>query len=350
MLNSTSPIGFTAPLEAGRKNRRREEHHQGDRVSRGHQPPEIYGSRRGRRKWAQNRQTGQEAAVGVTSGMGGLPAGVAAANARLGITDLRVLADRKMEEMGLATEISREAQAQVMSIQAPARAGDDPSIRDLTRLNWCSIDNGEGEHVSSKDLDQLTASEDLGKGRTRVWVAIADVDALMPKDSLADRQAQHNTTTVYTADKIYPMIHPHLSEDLTSMNPNETRLAMVTEMIIGPDGEVESFDNYRASVRSKVKLNYEKTGAWLEEKGERPRALDGLDEVAQGIQQQSDAAQRIKEARRRAGSLSLESQEAKAKMQDGKVSDLKLHQKNEATELIENLMVASNGCASKKLK
>ncbi len=343
---------FTAPVDAGRKNRKNRQN-QGPQD--GYRPNEYQEQRGPRGPQQQQRSNrGRERAQSESSryseigaaGVGGTQAAISVMAASGKTYDLKVLADKAMTEKGLTPTYSSEAAAFIKAIQQPAF---NPEVKDLRHLNWCSVDNGYGEVVTSKDLDQLSASEDLPNGFTRVYVAIADVDALMPKNSPPDKQAQKNTTTVYTADKIYPMIDPHFSENLTSMNPGVDRQAMVTEMIISPEGEVTKYDIYPAMVNSKVALNYDSIGKWLEDRGERPKALDGRDEVAAALQSQSRAAQALKEVRRRNGSLQLESQEAKANMEEGAVKDLSKPEKNLATELIENLMVASNGCASKFL-
>ena len=59
-------------------------------------------------------------------------------------------------------------------------------VRDLRSLLWSSIDND-----TSRDLDQLEVAEQLPDGTTNVMVAIADVDAFVPKDSPIDRYAAH---------------------------------------------------------------------------------------------------------------------------------------------------------------
>lgn len=352
MQITQATLTYTAPVDAGRKNRRRGGNHGSqDRFQPG-QTGESRGPRGPRQPQQSNRgndrsrvESGRVAEVGASS-IGGLQGGIAAAQRGQGITDLKVLADRAMSEKGMDPSYDVRAAEYVQNLtQLPF----DPSIKDLRSLNWCSIDNGHGEEVTSKDLDQLSASRKEGVN-TRVWVAIADVDSLMPKNSPPDLQAQKNTTTVYTDDKIYPMIDRHMSENLTSLNPGEDRCAMVTEMLINPDGEVLNYDIYPATVHSKVKLNYDSIGAWLENRGDAPRALDGMDEMKQAIRDQDQVAQALKAVRKRNGSLELESQEARAKMEDGSAVGMEKHDKNHATELIENLMVASNGCASKFLK
>ena len=76
------------------------------------------------------------------------------------------------------------------------------------------------------------------------------MDSLVKNGSAIDEHARHNTTSVYTAAKIFPMLPEKLSTDLTSLNLNEDRLAIVVEMVIGADGSLQDSDIYRARVRN----------------------------------------------------------------------------------------------------
>ena len=104
--------------------------------------------------------------------------------------DLERIADRAMRERGFEPDFPREVTAEVARFQA---AASDPAVRDLRQLPWCSIDNDD-----SMDLDQLSVAERPTNGLTRIWVAIADVDALVHKGSAIDRRAAQNTTSVRT--------------------------------------------------------------------------------------------------------------------------------------------------------
>lgn len=115
------------------------------------------------------------------------------------------------------------------------------AIRDRTNLLWVSIDN-----YDSRDLDQLTVAEAMPGDKVKILVAIADVDSIVKKGSAVDDNARHNTTSVYTAATIFPMLPEKLSTDLTSLNFNADRLSMVIEMVIGPDGSLQGSDVYRA--------------------------------------------------------------------------------------------------------
>ncbi|MFZ3149321.1 MAG: RNB domain-containing ribonuclease, partial [Methanothrix sp.] len=166
-------------------------------------------------------------------------------------TTLQNIARRAMLMRGLLPEFSPQAVSELARIQAPAKVSLAAQARDLRDLLWASIDNDDSE-----DLDQLTFAEELPEGKTRIRVAVADVDALVKKDSAIDLDAQHNTTSVYAAGQIFPMLPVKLSTNLTSLNLSEDRLAVVVEMTIGPDGSLLDSDVYRAAVRNHAKLAY----------------------------------------------------------------------------------------------
>ena len=98
---------------------------------------------------------------------------------------LRSIAHRAMLARGLLPEFSPEARAQLDGIHEPATRAQE-STRDLRNLIWCSIDNDD-----SRDLDQLTVAEAMPDGATKILVAVADVDAVVKKQSALDDHARH---------------------------------------------------------------------------------------------------------------------------------------------------------------
>ena len=129
---------------------------------------------------------------------------------------LAAIARRAMIERGLEPDFPPAAQREASAMGRPADATGD--VRDLRDRLWVSIDNDD-----SRDLDQLTVAEPLAAGRVRILVAVADVDALVRRDSAIDGHASHNTTSVYTPAAIFPMLPEALSTGLTSLNENEDR-------------------------------------------------------------------------------------------------------------------------------
>ncbi|MGH7302085.1 MAG: RNB domain-containing ribonuclease, partial [Candidatus Rokuibacteriota bacterium] len=189
--------------------------------------------------------------------------------------ELRVIARRVMTERGLRPDFSPAALAEADAIRT---AGSDtgPSVRDLSGLLWASIDNDD-----SRDLDQLTVAEPVAAGAVKILVAVADVDATVKKSSAIDEHARANTTSVYTAAQVFPMLPEKLSTDLTSLGEGQRRLAVVVEMVIGADGAVRESAVHRAVVLNRAKLAYNGVAAWLDGTAPPPpklAAVRGLDE------------------------------------------------------------------------
>src|SRR3954463_16718321 len=122
---------------------------------------------------------------------------------------LQELARQAMRDRGFDPEPPPAAIDQLDHLQPSTQ----PARRDLRARLWCSIDNDD-----SRDLDQLSVAEPLEGGLVKILVAIADVSALVPPGSAIDDHAAVNTTSVYTAARIFPMLPERLSTDLTSLN------------------------------------------------------------------------------------------------------------------------------------
>jgi VacB/RNase II family 3'-5' exoribonuclease len=250
---------------------------------------------------------------------------------------LQNIAHKAMLERGLLPEFSAEVRAELVEIQKAAPALDG-KVRDLRSLLWASIDNDD-----SRDLDQLTVAEPVPGGNVKILVAVADVDARVKNGSAIDRHARHNTTSVYTAAKIFPMLPEQLSTGLTSLNPAEDRPAIVIEMAIDAEGTLMNADIYRARVTNHAKLAYNSVAAWLDGKGPAPDALAAVKGLEENLRLQDQAAQRMKNYRHVHGALSLETIESKPVFDGDEIRGLEIEEKNRAKEIIENFMVAANG-------
>jgi exoribonuclease-2 len=249
---------------------------------------------------------------------------------------LRDIARRAMVARGLEPDFSPAAREEARSLDSQAGQGD-RAIRDLRTLLWCSIDNDD-----SRDLDQLTAVAGDG-GAPRVLVAIADVDAGVPKGSALDDHARTNTTSVYTAAQVFPMLPERLSTDLTSLNPEAERLAVVVDMRIGADGVVGGGEIYRARVVNRAKLAYNAVAAWLDGAGPMPSALAALNGLDAALRRQDAITQAMKALRHRHGALTLRTLETRAVFEGDVLADLRPEEENRAKALIEDFMIAANG-------
>ncbi|MFC5520559.1 RNB domain-containing ribonuclease [Polaromonas jejuensis] len=258
-------------------------------------------------------------------------------------SDLVRIATGAMTERGLEPEFSDRVRQQLAAITGPGHEAG-PEIQDLTGLLWCSIDNDD-----SLDLDQLTVCEPLADGAVRMLVAIADVDVLVKKGSPIDDHAHMNTTSVYTSARIFPMLPERLSTDLTSLNAGEDRLALVTGMVFNADGALASSSVSRALVRNKAKLTYDAVAAWLEGEGELPAAAAAVPGMAAQLRTQDALAQQLRVRRHTEGALEFETFQPRAVFEGDKVVDIRQQAHNRARQLIEELMIATNGCNARFL-
>jgi VacB/RNase II family 3'-5' exoribonuclease len=248
-----------------------------------------------------------------------------------------------MQARGLLPEFSAEALRQTQTITQAAMPGTG-EVRDQRELLWCSIDNDD-----SRDLDQLSVAQPLSGGPVRILVAIADVDALIKRDSPIDQHARSNTTSVYTAAQIFPMLPEKLSTDLSSLGENQERLAIVVDMTVDTAGALSDSSIYRALVLNRAKLAYDSVAAWLTGAAAPPPRVAAVPGMDQQLRLQDQIAQLLRRVRHAHGALGLESIEARPVFDGELLADLKPDRNNRAKELIEDFMIAANGVTARYL-
>ena len=255
---------------------------------------------------------------------------------------LQQIARQAMRGRDLRTDLSGPAKTQLDAIrQAPALPAD---VKDMRSLPWASIDNDD-----SRDLDQLTVAQADSNGRVRIHVAVADVDGLVGKDSPLDHDAKWNTTSVYTAAQIFPMLPDRLSTDLTSLADQADRNAIVMEMSVDAGGTVVDSSIYRAVVRNQAKLAYPSVAAWLTGQAAAPAAVSRAPGLDENLRLQDQTAQALRTARQNHGALDFETLETRPVFEKDDLRDLKTQPSNRATQLIEDLMIAANGVTARFL-
>jgi len=246
----------------------------------------------------------------------------------------------------------------------------EPGVEDLRALGWSSIDND-----TSRDLDQIEVADRVAHG-VHLRVAIGDVAAAVAKGSPIDKHAQDQTQTIYTAVKNFPMLPFDLSTDLTSLNEDADRTAVMMSFTVGPDGEMLDEKVSRALVRNRAQLAYSRVGPWLENaaagaqvgdtfdlRSDSARAANATSEamhadaapltagwLAEQLKLQDEAAQALHKARVENGALEFHRAEADPVVADGKVIDVQEATHNRAMDLIEDLMVAANGVMARTLR
>jgi len=260
--------------------------------------------------------------------------------------DLQAIAKEVMQQHGFQPDFPPQVPQQLADLKAhPPQIASTGDIRDLRNLLWSSIDND-----TSRDLDQIEVAESDANGNVKVMVGIADVDSFVPKQTPIDLHAARETTTVYAGVRNFPMLPEELSTGKTSLLENQDCLSVVVEFTVDSTGIVSSPSVYRAVVRNKAQLQYNSLGAWLEGKAPAPPKVAASSDLQAQLKLQDDVAQKLKSQRFQHGALSLQTDELQPLLLNDQVIDVVNAQKNHATELIEDFMVAANGVVARLLE
>src|SRR5438270_9323446 len=256
--------------------------------------------------------------------------------------DLQAAAKQLMLQNGFEPEFPPAVAQQLAAIKSKPPQAAPANVQDLRNLLWSSIDND-----TSRDLDQIEYAEKLPDGTTRVLVGIADVDSFVPKGSPIDLHAGKETCTVYTGVRNFPMLPEELSTGTTSLLEVDGKLSMVTEFVVNSSGEVSKHQIYPALVVNKAQLAYNSVGAWLEGHGAAPPKVAASPELQAQLKLQDEVAQALKLQRHQHGALDIESSEVRPVMTGQTITDIARQEKNRATELIEDFMIAANGVVAR---
>ena len=221
---------------------------------------------------------------------------------------------------------------------------------DLTDVALVTIDGED-----ARDFDDAVYCEPavIGKssGRAkapngwRLVVAIADVSHYVKPGEAIDDDAYERATSVYFPRRVIPMLPEKLSNGLCSLNPNESRLAMVCDMLITSAGEVHAYQFFPAVICSHARFTYTEVAAILANtrgpeaarRKERVGDLLNLHEVYRAL---------LKERAKR-GAVDFETTETQIVCdENGRIEKIVPRTRNEAHKLIEEAMLAANVCAA----
>jgi VacB/RNase II family 3'-5' exoribonuclease len=260
--------------------------------------------------------------------------------------DIQAIAKQVMLARGFDPDFPPQVPQQLAELKAhPPQVAPGADIRDLRNLLWSSIDND-----TSRDLDQIEVAERLSNGDVRVLIGIAEVDAFVPKHSPIDEHAAQETTSVYTGVRIFPMLPEELSTGTTSLLEGADKLSVVTEFTADASGSVIASNVYRAIVRNKAQLAYNAVGGWLAGTSPAPAKVAASTDLQAQLKLQDEVAQALRNKRYQNGALSLETSEVHPVILNQQVVDVAKQERNPATDLIEDFMIAANGVVARLLE
>jgi len=211
---------------------------------------------------------------------------------------------------------------------------------DLRDLPLLTIDGED-----ARDFDDAVHAEKLKSGSWRLWVAIADVSSYVQPKTPLDKDAQERATSVYFPSQVIPMLPEALSNGLCSLNPNVDRLCLVCEMVVNPEGKLESHKFHQAVMNSKARLTYNKVAAILVD-GDKALRKDYA-AVLPGLETMYDLFKAMLKAREDRGAIDFEMTETQFIFDDNrKLKIIEPRERNDAHRLIEEFMVAANVSAA----
>jgi VacB/RNase II family 3'-5' exoribonuclease len=258
--------------------------------------------------------------------------------------DLAAAAFTEMVRQGFHPDFPNGTEEQVEGIRAAGAEAPNGEVRDLRGLIWSSIDND-----TSRDLDQIEYAERVAGG-IRVLVGVADVSRSVEKGSPIDRHAADQTKTVYTGVRNFPMLPNELSTDMTSLNQDVDRAAMVIEFVVDVRGCLREQSIYRAVVHNRAQLAYSKVGPWLEGSTDPCLKMAASAELQAQLRLQDEAVRVLRAQRVSQGALEFSRIEADPVFIDGQVTSIRVAAHNRATNLIEDFMIGANETMAELLR
>ena len=239
----------------------------------------------------------------------------------------------------LPVEFSERVMNQVENVAKPVSAGDVQGRLDLRELQMVTIDGED-----AKDLDDAV-SLDFDGEIYHLGVHIADVSNYVQENSALDREAKKRGTSVYLVDRVIPMLPHALSNGICSLNAGEDRLALSCLMSINLQGQIIDYDIRETVIRVDERMSYTAVKNILEQESIVETDPDyaryaGLVPMFVLMKELSAI---LRKKRKERGSIDFDLPECKILLdKEGNPLEIKPYERNVATNLIEDFMLAAN--------
>ncbi len=239
----------------------------------------------------------------------------------------------------LPVEFGEKVLNQVERVSQEVSEADRVGRRDLRDLVMVTIDGED-----AKDLDDAV-SVSFQDGQYQLGVHIADVTNYVQENSALDREALKRGTSVYLVDRVIPMLPHALSNGICSLNEGVDRLALSCLMTVDKDGEITDYEICESVINVNKRMSYTAVKQILEDKTivEREESFRQYQEFLLMFQQMESLASVLRQKRRKRGSIDFDFPEAKILLdKDGHPREIKPYERNVATMIIEDFMLAAN--------
>ncbi len=238
----------------------------------------------------------------------------------------------------LPMEFSVKIINQVERVSQEVSEADRAGRRDLRDVVMVTIDGED-----AKDLDDAVSVSFDGE-KYHLGVHIADVTNYVQENSALDREALKRGTSVYLVDRVIPMLPHALSNGICSLNEGVDRLALSCLMTVDLKGEIVDYDICESVIRVNKRMSYPVVKALLEDASLADREEYGqYGELLPMFQEMEKLAGILREKRRKRGSIDFDFPECKILLdREGHPLEIKPYERNVATDIIEDFMLAAN--------
>ena len=235
----------------------------------------------------------------------------------------------------LPMEFPEKLLNQAERVAKPVSGADCAGRKDLRHVKMVTIDGED-----AKDLDDAVSLEKK-EGFYFLGVHIADVTNYVQENSALDREAKKRGTSVYLADRVIPMLPHILSNGICSLNAGEDRLALSCLMKIDDKGVIVDHEIAETVIHVDRRMTYTAVKKILEDEDEE--TCREYEEFVPMFQEMEKLSRILRNRRHKRGAVDFDFPETKVILDDeGRPVELKAYERNTATKLIEDFMLAAN--------
>jgi len=206
---------------------------------------------------------------------------------------------------------------------------------DLRNVQMVTIDGED-----AKDLDDAVSISKEGPVY-HLGVHIADVSHYVTEGSALDKEALKRGTSVYLVDRVIPMIPHKLSNGICSLNQGEDRLALSCLMDIDEKGNIVGHRICETVINVDRRMSYTSVKKILVDND--TNEIMKYKELVPMFHMMEEAAELLRKKRFARGSVDFDFPESKIILdENGHPTDIKPYDRNVATKIIEDFMLAAN--------
>ncbi|MGN1318927.1 MAG: ribonuclease R [Lachnospirales bacterium] len=239
-------------------------------------------------------------------------------------------------QYGLPVEFPEKVYDQISMIPSTIENEDFSDREDFRNVTMVTIDGED-----AKDLDDAVSVERLENGNYKLGVYIADVSHYVRSNSALDKEAYKRGTSVYLVDRVIPMLPHKLSNGICSLNQGEDRFSLCCIMEINDKGDVVSSDIKKAVINVNRRMSYSVVYDLLT--NENSKYFEEYKDLVPMFKEMENLRNILFKKREKRGAIEFNSDEAKIILdENGKPIDIVKREKNVATSIIEEFMLAAN--------